>query len=223
MVNSTKQSSEGEGGSQFAKALFKLASPISFRSSVFVVLGWILRWVCIVFAGHLWFLLFGVNYGFLYFAWCVSFGVVFNEEFTKSLRLNQDFMNMFSWCNHLANRPLPFFFFKENLINMPSFLFFLNSSLLLSFPASSLLIFSLLLTSLLSIPLLLSSYLLSSSLGFCAHRQAYLLQRVGQLSYNTLHFALRLFMSNVITPLLGLSPHKNCKNDLDDQTWRELE
>ena len=23
--------------------------------------------------------------------------------------------------------------------------------------------------------------------------------------------------------LLGRSPHKNCKNDLDDQTWRELE
>ena len=23
-------------------------------------------------------------------------------------------------------------------------------------------------------------------------------------------------------PLLGRSPHKNCKNDLDDQTWQEL-
>ena len=197
--------------------------PISFRTSVLLFWVGVYDGFALFLAGHLWFLLFGVNYGFLYFAWCVSFGVVFNEEFMNSLRLNADFMNMFSWCNHLANRPLPFFFLQEYLINIPSFFFFLHSSLLLSFPFSSLLIFSLLLTSLLSIPLLLSSYLLSSSLGFCAHRQAYLLQSVGQVSYSTLLFALRLFMSNVITPLLGLSPHKNCKNDLDDQTWRELE
>ena len=36
------------------------------------------------------------------------------------------------------------------------------------------------------------------------------------LCYCTLSLCYFMFM-------LGLSPHKNCKNDLDDQTWRELE
>ena len=45
----------------------------------------------------------------------------------------------------------------------------------------------------------------------------------GATQPQTLLISLQLLWCKVLVTLLGRGPHKNCKNDLDDQTWRELE